>query len=226
MSEHPAAQKPLIIFDWDGTLADSMDMCVAGIAGALARMGLPPAPRERMMACNGPLYEDSAEIMGIEPARRGEFLRLRTECEDAAILTHQKLFPGIREMLLQLKEEATLAIASNGRPEYLQTSLAVLNLEGIFTAVQGRMQGKVKSELIQMLLESIPHTGACMVGDALGDLRSAHDCGLPALFVNYGYHKPDDWREADAVAETAGEIPGAAMNLIRRCAAPSPFRGS
>ena len=133
-----------------------------------------------------------------------------------AILTHQKLFPGIREMLLQLKEEATLAIASNGRPEYLQTSLAVLNLEGIFTAVQGRMQGKVKSELIQMLLESIPHTGACMVGDALGGLRCATACGLPALFVSYGYHKPDDWREADAVAETAGEIPGAAMKLIER----------
>ncbi|MBQ6173712.1 MAG: HAD family hydrolase [Clostridia bacterium] len=209
--------KRLIIFDWDGTLADSMDMCVAGIAGALERMGLPPAPRERMMACNGPLYEDSAEIMGIEPARRQEFLRLRTECEDAAIPTHQKLFPGVREMLAELKDSgAVLAIASNGRPEYLAASLRLLGLEGVFTAVQGRVQGKVKSELIQMLLDNLRPDAACVVGDALGDLRAAHACGLPALFVSYGYHKPDDWKEADEVADTAAEIPAAALALARR----------
>lgn len=213
MSQNPAAPRPLILFDWDGTLADSMDMCVAGVMGALERMGLPQAPRERAMACNGPLYEDSAEIMGIEPARRQEFLRLRTECEDAAIPGYQKLFPGVREMLEELKGQATLAIASNGRPEYLETSLRLLGLEGIFTDVQGRCPGKVKAELIRMLLDRIPHTGACMVGDALGDLRSAHACGLPALFVSYGYHKPDDWREADAVVDEPKEIPDAAIRL-------------
>ena len=208
-------ERPLIIFDWDGTLADSMDMCVAGVMGALERMGLPPAPRERAMACNGPLYEDSAEIMGIEPARRQEFLSLRTACEDAAIFTHQKLFPGVREMLAELKEKATLAIASNGRPEYLETSLKLMKLEGVFTDVQGRAVGKVKAELIRMLLDRIPHSGACVVGDALGDLRSAHACGLKAVFVSYGYHKPDDWKEADAIAATPGEVPAAAEALIR-----------
>ena len=207
------AERPLVIFDWDGTLADSMDMCVAGIAGALARMGLPEAPRERMMACNGPLYEDSAQIMGIAPARRQEFLRLRTECENAAIPTHQKLFPGIREMLAVLKEQAALAIASNGRPEYLTDSLRLLGLEGVFTDVQGRCPGKVKADLIRMLLDRIPHSGACVVGDALGDLRSAHACGLPALFVSYGYHQPDDWKEADRIAEKPQDIPAAAISL-------------
>lgn len=215
-------KRPLIIFDWDGTLADSMDMCVAGIAGALERMGLPPAPRERMMACNGPLYEESAAIMGIEPARREEFLRLRTTCEDAAIFTHQKLFPGIREMLTELKEQASLAIASNGRPEYLATSLKVLDLEGVFTAVWGRMPGKVKAELIQLLLDRVPHTGACVVGDALGDLRSAHACGLPAVFVGYGYHGPEDWREADATVDHPREIPDKALAMARRAIHQNP----
>lgn len=203
----------LIIFDWDGTVADSMDMCVAGIAGALARMGLPPAPRERMMACNGPLYEESAAIMGIEAARREEFLRLRTECEDAAIPTHQRLFPGMREALTAMRGEAVLAIASNGRPEYLTTSLRVLGLGGIFTAVQGRMPGKVKADLIRMLLEKLRPDAACVVGDALGDLRAAHACGLPAVFVEYGYHGTDDWREADAIAAAPDEI----MQAVRTC---------
>lgn len=215
MSGKNAASRPLIIFDWDGTLADSMDMCVAGIAGALERMSLPPAPREQMMACNGPLYEDSAEIMGIEPARRQEFLRLRTECEDAAIPTHQKLFPGIREALEVMSKWADLAIASNGRPEYLETSLKLLHLDHLFTAVQGRMPGKVKAELIQMLLDRMDSPAACMVGDALGDIRAAHACGLPVVFVNYGYHGAEDWKEGDAVVEEPKEIPATAVKLTR-----------
>lgn len=211
---------PLIIFDWDGTLADSMDLCVAGVGGALERMGLPPAPLERMMACNGPLYEDSAEIMGIGPSRRQEFLRLRTECEDAAIPTHRKLFPGVREMLEALKGKATLAIASNGRPEYLTASLKLLGLEDVFTDVQGRCPGKVKAELIRMLLDRLPHDVACMVGDALGDLRSAHTCGLPALIVGYGYHGPEDRREADGIAAAPGEVPDAALRLCAKSRMP------
>ncbi len=210
---NPKTPTTLIIFDWDGTLADSMDMCVAGVAGALSAMGLPPAPRERMMACNGPLYEESADIMGIDPARRDEFLRLRTECEDKAIFTHQKLFPGVGEMLRELKRSAALAIASNGRPEYLRTSLKLLDLEDVFTDVQGRCVGKVKSDLIRMLLERLRPARACVVGDALGDLHAAHECGLPALFVRYGYHRPDDWKEADLCVETPAEIPAAALRL-------------
>ena len=30
--------RPLILFDWDGTLADSMALCVAEVKAALARM--------------------------------------------------------------------------------------------------------------------------------------------------------------------------------------------
>ena len=34
--------KPVIYFDWDGTLADSMDLCMGEIALSLEWMGLPP----------------------------------------------------------------------------------------------------------------------------------------------------------------------------------------
>ena len=36
--------KPVIFFDWDGTLADSMNLCVAEIRQALITMRLPDLP--------------------------------------------------------------------------------------------------------------------------------------------------------------------------------------
>lgn len=38
----PGQRKPVIFFDWDGTLADSMPLCIEQIRGTLAEMGLPP----------------------------------------------------------------------------------------------------------------------------------------------------------------------------------------
>ena len=143
----------------------------------------------------------------------GEFLRLRTECENAAIPTPQRLFPGAREMLLALRERAVLAIASNGRPEYVAESLALTGLESVFTDVQGRCPGKVKADLVRMLLDRLPHAGACLVGDALGDIAAAHACGIPALAVRYGYGAPDDWLAADAAVETLPEVAVAALRL-------------
>ena len=46
--------KPVIFFDWDGTLADSMNPCVAEIRQALITMRLPDLPDDVLRQCNGP----------------------------------------------------------------------------------------------------------------------------------------------------------------------------
>ena len=46
--------KPVIFFDWDGTLADSMNLCVAEIRQALITMRLPDLPDDVLRQCNGP----------------------------------------------------------------------------------------------------------------------------------------------------------------------------
>lgn len=49
--------KPIIFFDWDGTLADSMNLCVAEIRQALITMRLPDLPDDVLRQCNGPTFE-------------------------------------------------------------------------------------------------------------------------------------------------------------------------
>lgn len=203
----------VIFFDWDGTLADSMDLNYAGIEGALARMGLPPVSREVMAACNGPAYDASIRIVGIPPERGQEFLRLRTECEHEALARTQKLFPGITQMLDRLKQQATLAIISYGQPEYLEKSLELTGIGDRFVKVQGWMPGHTKGELLARLVADLRPEKAALVGDCVGDFEAARFCRIPSLAVRYGYGHEADWALADAVVDTVEEIPDAALRL-------------
>ena len=203
----------VIFFDWDGTLADSMDLNYAGIEGALDRMGLPRVSREVMAACNGPAYDASIRIVGIPPERGQEFLRLRTECEHEALSRTQKLFPGIPAMLDGLRADATLAIISYGQMEYLTKSLALTGIGDRFVMVQGWMPGHTKGELLARLVEALQPEKAALVGDCVGDFEAARFCRIPSLAVRYGYGHEADWALADAAVDTVEEIPAAALRL-------------
>ena len=62
--------KPIIFFDWDGTLADSMNLCVAEIRQALITMRLPDLPDDVLRQCNGPTFEQSLDILHIPMTAR------------------------------------------------------------------------------------------------------------------------------------------------------------
>ncbi len=205
--------KTVIFFDWDGTLADSMDLNYAGIEGALREMGLPPVSREVMAACNGPAYDASIRIVGIPPERGQEFLRIRTRCEHEALARTQKLFPGIADMLDGLKKRAVLAIISYGQMAYIEKSLALTGIGDRFERVQGWMPGHTKGELLARLVADLKPEKAALVGDCIGDFEAARFCRIPSLAVRYGYGHETDWALADSIVDTVEEIPAAALKL-------------
>ena len=194
--------RSVIFFDWDGTLADSMPLCLAEIRLALERMGMPALPEALLAQCNGPTYEESVQVLGIPDARAKEFLRERKEAEMALVPTVQRLFPGVREMLSTLREVADLAIVSNGMPEYLALSLRVMGLQDAFLRVQGQIPGKTKGEALALLLAELSPARAVMVGDRLGDLLAGQEHGLPTVAACYGYGNETEYAHADERADT------------------------
>lgn len=210
-------KRPVIFFDWDGTLADSMALCVAEIRAALERMGLPPLPESRLMACNGPTYAESVDILGIPRDRAEEYLRLRMEAELELVPTVQRLFPGVQEMLERLQPWADLAIVSNGMPRYLELSLRTLGIQERFAMVQALIPGKTKAEALAQVLQAMRPERAVMVGDRAGDFSAAHSNGLTAIAACYGYGTPMEWAQADCQAQTV-----AALEDLLRTAAMNP----
>ena len=204
--EAASSARPLIVFDWDGTLADSMELCVAEIRLALEQMGLPALPREELMKCNGPAFTESAKILHIPETRQKEFIAVRQKAEMTILDDYQKLFPHAADMVAALSEKANLAIVSNGLTGYIHRSLEITGIARCFHTVQALIPGKTKTEALALTLARIAPRRAVMVGDMLGDIQAGKSNSLPTVAACYGYGKPDEWAVADQKAATVPEL--------------------
>lgn len=207
-------KKPVIFFDWDGTIADSMPLCIGEITLALERMGLSVPPVERLMACNGPTYEESVAVLGLPQERGEEFLRLRKEAEMELVPKVQRFFPGIREMLDELLTFADLVIVSNGLEEYLRLSAKVMGVEDCFIRLQAHIPGKTKAEALGMLLSEMQPEKCVMVGDRLGDISAGKVNGIPTVAACYGFGNEEEYRQADYRADSAAEMTALLKKLL------------
>ena len=165
-------RKPAIIFDWDGTLADSMDLCLGEVRLALTRLGLPVPPEDIIRQCNGPTFEESIPLLHIPPELASRYLQVRLQAGLELCPQVNRLFPGVKEMLLALQEKADLCIASNGTADYLTLCQQVFGLTGVFRAVRAAKPGRTKAQAVAEILTELQPCAAVMVGDRLGDMEA------------------------------------------------------
>ena len=199
-------RKPAIIFDWDGTLADSMDLCIGEVRLALTRMGLPVPPEDVIRQCNGPTFEESIPLLGIPRERAAEYLQVRLQAGLELCPRVNQLFPGVREMLLALREKADLCIASNGTADYLNLCRQVFGLESVFRTVRAAKHGRSKAQAVADILTELQPCAAIMVGDRMGDMEAGKANGLPTLCAAYGYGDASEWAAADQAAEDVASL--------------------
>ena len=209
-------RRPTIYFDWDGTLADSMPLCIAHIRQTLEELGLPPKTNAEMAKCNGPTYQESVQVLGIPDNMAEAYLETRQRVELALVNEWQRLFPGIREMLQSLAPLADLVIVSNGLPDYLHASMQKTGIAEYFTRVQPLIPGKTKTQALRMVVDEMQPIRCVMVGDRRGDVRAGRDNGLPTIAACYGYGLPDEWALADRQAYSVEQLQQQLMDWAER----------
>ncbi|MBR1565273.1 MAG: HAD family hydrolase [Oscillospiraceae bacterium] len=202
----PSTHRPIVFFDWDGTIADSMPLCFAEVRAAIRKMGLPMPSDELIAACNGPTQEESVDVLHIPHERAAEYLQARQEAEMALIPSIIKLYPGIREVLDRLREAADLMIVSNGYQGYVEASALHTGLGGYFARIEAAKHGRTKAEAIAELIREYEPRKAAMAGDRLGDIQSGMANGLPTVAACFGYGFPEEWAEATAQAHSVEEM--------------------
>ena len=209
-----AENRPILFFDWDGTIADSMPLCFAEVRAAIRQMGLPMPPDELIAACNGPTQEESVDVLHIPHERAEEYLKARREAEMALIPSTIKLFPGIREVLDHLRQAADLMIVSNGYQEYVAYSAECTGLGGYFKRIEAAKHGRTKAQAIGELIAEYRPRKAAMAGDRLGDIESGLANALPTAAACYGYGFPEEWQKATAQVKTVEELGDVLMGWI------------
>ncbi|MBQ8654742.1 MAG: HAD hydrolase-like protein [Clostridia bacterium] len=198
--------KPVLIFDWDGTIADSMDLCVEEVRVSLERLQLPPVSLALMRACNGPTFEETVPLLGVPEHLAERYMALRQEIGLEKCAEVNRLFPGVKEMLLRLKDRAVLCIASNGTAEYIDTCLEVFGMKGLFSRIQASQPGRSKAQAVAEILAEFRPEKTLMTGDRLGDINAGKANGLPTVCVSFGYGSAEEWAAADQTADTVAAL--------------------
>ena len=206
--------KPVIFFDWDGTLCDSMTLCIEENRTTLRKMGLPDQPDEVLRRCNGPTFEEAAPIIGVPADRMEEYCRVRLSCALDLVEKVNRLFPGAQELLAALKPHADLCIVSNGTKDYLSRCMQHFGLEGVFHRIVWSHPERTKTQNLAGLIAELQPERAVMVGDRIGDIRAGKDNGLSTIAAAFGYGNNAEYAQADLRAYSMAELQ--AM-LLRFC---------
>jgi len=115
----------------------------------------------------------------------------------AGLAAHGELFPGAREVLVELHHTATLAVISNGLGEVVYARLDRLDLSDYFDAVVVSSEvgvAKPDPAIFDAVFDQLGHPDkatALMVGDSLSsDIAGGRAFGIDTCWYNPHHRQP------------------------------------
>jgi len=194
MNDSTGSRFRLVVFDWDGTLADSTALIASAIQRACHDLGEPiPDPARARHVIGLGLADALAHVAPALPRERYAELAARYRYHYMIADAEIPLFAGVSEMLSELEERSVLlAIATGKSRAGLDRALEHQGIARHFVATRCADEGPPKPNP-DMLLHLIDLVGAkpastLMIGDTTHDLELARNAGVAALAVSYGAH--------------------------------------
>lgn len=205
-----------IIFDFDGTLADTAPVIIATMQAAIERLGLPARTDAECASMIGlRLEEIPPELWPGRPGLSADFARTYRQIFDERKHTHDvRLFPGVMETLASLSRMGFgMAIASSRSHRSLDEYLEKFGLDGMFSLVVGGNDvacGKPAPDPVLFITDRLGWTPAetMVVGDARFDILMGKNAGTAACGVSYGNQSREELAEAcpDAIVDRFASI--------------------
>jgi phosphoglycolate phosphatase len=205
-----------VVFDLDGTLADTAPDLTAALNHVLGVMGRPPVPAEdvRSMVGHGAkalLRKGLAATGEVSEALIDEGFPIFLAHYEAHIADLTRPFPGVEQALAALEAEGvTLAICTNKLEALTHLFLDAIGWTGRFAAIVGGDTLAVRKPDPAPLLEAIARAGggaAAFVGDSITDTDTAKAAGVPCVALSFGFaDRPAGELGADRVIDHWNEL--------------------
>ncbi len=198
-----------VIFDFDGTLADTGHILYKVYDRFAKKHNLPPIPHDELDEIRSLSIRDRFKKAGVPlfklPGMAREALRVYTEFIGSA-----EPFPGIEELIHNLKAQGlVLSIVSSNTAKNIKSFLEAHNLE-LFDHLlcTSSLFGKHRT-INQALRElGIASVEAVYIGDELRDITACKKVPIRIIAVSWGYDHLSLLQEGkpDFLAHTPSEI--------------------
>lgn len=195
-------QFPLLVFDWDGTLVDSIERIVTSMQHASKQaagfdlseskvkdvigMGLMEAIIELHPQLDAKHH--AATLNSIADAYRQHFLYDND--------VPAPVFAGVKNMLEALQNEGYILAISTGKSRIgLDKAIAEYQMAAYFTTTRcaGENKSKPHPEMLHEILSELNFSAdqALMIGDSELDLQMANSANMNCIGVTHGVHNSD-----------------------------------
>ncbi len=190
---------PLLVFDLDGTLAETAGDLIATLNVLMAREGLPAVEigqaRTLLGAGGRALIERGFTAAGrsIEKPRLEQLFGDFLAYYNAHICDHSHLFPGVVEALDTLEGAGfRFAVCTNKVEASAVKLMTALGVRGRFPVIVGQDTFAMSKPDPRTLLLTIEKAGGdparcVMVGDSITDIATAKAAAIPVIAVDFGY---------------------------------------
>lgn len=193
--QHTMSEVKLVIFDWDGTLFNSIDTIVKSIFFAADKFRLQVSEQQAKDVIGLALPIALKTALPNVPHLEEQILQTYIE-HNIPASAQDTWFDGAFELLTQLKAKGyLLAVATGKARKGLDRVLHRMQCEDLFvvTRCADEAESKPSPLMLQQILDELGLQAhqAIMVGDSSYDLEMAQNIQMPSIGVTYGVHSAE-----------------------------------
>lgn len=203
------------LFDLDGTLTDPGEGITRSVAYALSFFGIEVKDRTALYPFIGPpLVESFSTFYGFSPEQARQAIERYREYFSRQGIFENELYPGIKELLGNLKRHGVRILLASSKPEvYARKILEHFQILPFFDFVAAATMDDTRSkktDVVRYALETcgISPNRAVMIGDRHHDIEGAKDNALESIGVLWGYGSREELSAAGAtrLAESVPQL--------------------
>lgn len=188
----------VVVFDWDGTLVDSVEHIADSLHQASTELGYPALAREAYRDIIGLGMVEALEKLypGITREEMSAIREGYARYFFSKVTTPQNVFGGMAEVVADIRSSGRRCSVATGKSRRgLEMALVSSGLGGHFevTRCADETRSKPDPTMLEEILGfyGIAPSEAVMIGDTRYDLEMAQRIGMPSIGVEWGVHKRD-----------------------------------
>lgn len=189
----------VLIFDWDGTLFDSVGWIVENLQEAAQEVGLPVPSRAAARGVVGLSLAGALETLfpGVRAEQTQRLVDVYRRLYDREPVLALSLFEGVLMTLEALKSQGYQLAIATGKPRRgLDRALDASGGAHLFATTRCADETASKPDplMVREILAELgaPPERALLIGDSLHDLRMAQRAGIQSIAVTTGAHDREE----------------------------------
>lgn len=193
-----------LLFDFDGTLFDTVEGITKSVQYAVNKLGLNPELESLRCFAGPPLVDMFMEHFGFDRDTAVQATADFRERYKPIGLYECRVFPGIPEMLARLRDAGYQLGVATSKPQVLAGELlereGMLSLFDVLVGSSPDRNNDSKADVLRRAMEALDVSASetALIGDTKYDVLGAKQCGVPCIGVGWGYAAEGELEAAGA----------------------------